>query len=224
MKDRGAEASPPVRKQGAEGGPGAEAEAGGPGSWKERILFLSLATAGAAADVLTKKAVFSALGVRLVEHGAGHRVFAEREIPLLGETFKLQAAVNAGAVFGIFQGKWLFLVVFGLVALGIIGWVLYKSRNAGLLLVSGLGFVCAGAVGNLWDRLFYDGLVRDFLAFTSPLISFAVEGGRWPNFNLADVWIVVGIPLILIGDWRNTHRTGAPEKAGIPLDRGKGLP
>jgi signal peptidase II len=214
MKDQGAKADPSRRKPDADGGPEAGGAPGSPAVWRERILFLAFAIGGAVADVLSKEVVFSALGVKVVELQGRPFALAEREIPLIGETFKLQAAVNPGAVFGIFQGKWLFLVVFGLVALGIIGWVLYKSRNAGVLLVSGLGFVCAGALGNLWDRLFFDGVVRDFLAFTSSLISPFVEGGRWPNFNLADVWIVVGIPLILIGDWRNTHKAGAPEKGG----------
>ncbi|MCU0723889.1 MAG: signal peptidase II [Planctomycetes bacterium] len=205
---------------GATPGPAPAGTAPAPGSapavlgpWRDRLLFLAVAVVGAAADVLSKHAVFSLLGTRIVTHEGRTFALAEREVPLLGETLKFQAAMNQGAVFGIFQGKWLFLVVFGLIAVGIIAWVLFKSRQAGPVLVSGLGFVCAGALGNLWDRLLFTA-VRDFIAFSSPLLEPFIQGGRWPNFNLADAWIVVGIPLILIGDTLNARRAKAAEKGG----------
>jgi len=48
-----------------------------------------------------------------------------------------------------------------------------------------LGVILGGAVGNLIDRLRFDGAVVDFIALYS-----------WPSFNVADAAIVVGTILI----------------------------
>ncbi|NOG84419.1 MAG: hypothetical protein HND49_11560 [Planctomycetes bacterium] len=48
----------------------------------------------------------------------------------------------------------------------------------------------SGAIGNLWDRIFYHH-VRDFID---------VHIGRlyhWPTFNLADSFICIGVGLLL---------------------------
>jgi signal peptidase II len=125
----------------------------------------------------------------------------------------LQAAMNPGAVFGLFRGQWLFLVVFTIIALSIMAWVLFRSKNASKMLLSGLGIVCAGALGNLWDRLLYDA-VRDFIVFKSTLLPASqFPGHQWPTFNLADAWICVGIPLILLADFLAARREKAEAKA-----------
>ena len=48
-----------------------------------------------------------------------------------------------------------------------------------------LALITSGAFGNLWDRLFFNG-VRDFLDFNLGFM-------QWPTFNLADVFIVIGV-------------------------------
>jgi signal peptidase II len=54
-----------------------------------------------------------------------------------------------------------------------------------------LGMILGGAGGNLVDRIFR-GEVVDFLHFR-------LWGGyQWPDFNLADSFIVVGVALLLI--------------------------
>lgn len=50
----------------------------------------------------------------------------------------------------------------------------------------GLGLALGGAAGNLFDRL-RRGRIIDFIEF-----------GLWPAFNLADIAIVVGLPLAFI--------------------------
>ena len=92
------------------------------------------------------------------------------------------------------------------------GWY-YKAKKAHILMILGLGLVCAGALGNLWDRFLFNG-VRDFIKFTSSLLEPFMRGGEWPTFNLADVWICVGIPLILIGDFLHARREEKEEEKG----------
>jgi signal peptidase II len=54
-----------------------------------------------------------------------------------------------------------------------------------------LGLILGGAGGNLVDRIFR-GEVVDFLHFR-------LWGGyQWPDFNLADSFIVVGVALLIV--------------------------
>lgn len=50
--------------------------------------------------------------------------------------------------------------------------------------------VIAGALGNVWDRLRFGGVI-DFL-------DFHINDWHYPAFNIADSCIVVGVGLILI--------------------------
>ena len=59
-----------------------------------------------------------------------------------------------------------------------------------------LALIAAGAIGNLYDRLNF-GYVRDFLRLnvTASWASWGGEEGHiWPYvFNIADVWLTVGV-------------------------------
>ncbi len=113
----------------------------------------------------------------------------------LGETTALWEGVfhftfvtNTGAAFSLFSNsggwlKWLSLIVsIGLVILAWVGPVMNAWEQAGF------GFILGGALGNGLDR-FASGEVVDFLDFR--LINF-------PIFNMADVFINIGIICILI--------------------------
>jgi signal peptidase II len=112
--------------------------------------------------------------------------------PLWPEVFHFTYVTNKGAAFSLFsQGgewlRWLSLVVsVGLMALALIGPRLNRWEQAGY------GFLLGGAAGNGIDR-FITGEVVDFLDLR--LINF-------PIFNLADVFINVGIACLLIAAWR----------------------
>ena len=76
--------------------------------------------------------------------------------------------------------------------MGLIFYVFASSRAAQRWLHIWCGLVMAGALGNLYDRIFF-GYVRDMIHFTG-----SIEiGGRsigWPYvFNVADVYLVVGV-------------------------------
>ena len=110
----------------------------------------------------------------------------------LGESFpdegpvRITYVTNTGAAFGILQGQTLFLMVttfFGLAA--ILLYYLYPPMEHGILRLA-LGLQLGGAVGNLADRVRLDGKVTDF-----------IDVGPWPNFNLADSSIVVGVAIIV---------------------------
>ncbi|MEB3210521.1 MAG: signal peptidase II [Leptolyngbyaceae bacterium] len=114
-------------------------------------------------------------------------------LPLWDGVFHFTFVTNTGAAFSLFSEsggwlKWLSLIVsLGLVALAIIGPVMNRWEQAGF------GFILGGALGNGLDR-FASGEVVDFLDFR--LINF-------PIFNMADVFINIGIICILITAFRS---------------------
>ena len=91
---------------------------------------------------------------------------------------------NRGAAFGILDGKvWLLLIMAAVICVVIIAAMLkmpdtkeYKWLKWSLMLI------LAGAVGNVADRLFR-GYVIDFFEFTFI---------KWPVFNMADIYVVIG--------------------------------
>jgi signal peptidase II len=98
---------------------------------------------------------------------------------------RITYVTNTGAAFGILQGQTLFLMVtafFGLAA--ILLYFLYPPMEHGILRLA-LGLQLGGAVGNLSDRVRL-GKVTDF-----------IDVGPWPNFNVADSSIVVGVAVII---------------------------
>lgn len=112
----------------------------------------------------------------------------EETRPLLPGVFHFTYVTNTGAAFSLLTGKadwlrWLSLAVsLGLMALAWFGGVLNVFEQLGY------GFILGGALGNGLDR-FFAGRVVDFLDFR--LIQF-------PVFNLADVFINIGIVCLLI--------------------------
>ena len=114
--------------------------------------------------------------------------------PLIAEVFHFTYVTNTGAAFSLLTGKvewlrWLSLgVSLGLIALAWFGSMLNRWEQLGY------GFILGGAMGNGIDR-FVLGYVVDFLDFR--LINF-------PVFNLADVFINVGIVCLLIGSFWKT--------------------
>jgi len=98
---------------------------------------------------------------------------------------RITYVTNTGAAFGILQGQTVFLMVttfFGLAA--ILLYFLYPPMEHGVLRLA-LGLQLGGAVGNLADRVRL-GKVTDF-----------IDVGPWPNFNVADSSIVVGVAIII---------------------------
>jgi len=131
------------------------------------------AVAGAAviADQVTKRIVSGALDLGESKHVVG---------PL-----DIHHVQNSGIAFGLFPRATSIVIV--LTAM-VIAWLLVVFARSGArhpVLPVGLGLVVGGSVSNLADRVRL-GHVTDFL-----------DLGFWPAFNLADMFIVVGVSLLV---------------------------
>ncbi|MDR1485698.1 MAG: signal peptidase II [Planctomycetaceae bacterium] len=160
------------------------------------LFFLFVAFLGAAVDIVTKDWIFSFLGLpgeyRLVESGGVYW--------LLSGKFGFQTSLNGGGLFGMWQGQAFPLAILSCVALfGICLWVFFVAwRNR--YMVFTLGIIAAGILGNLYDRLGFHVLVweGDRIYAVRDWILVMIGTYQWPNFNLADTFLVCGTILILL--------------------------
>jgi signal peptidase II len=175
------------------------------------LTFAGTALAVTALDLWTKEAVFDLLEVQ--SWGDPPRVGHQVEYTIIPGCFVLQANFNYGAFSGIFSKHTGWLAVLSaaaLVAICGIFWVQVRRHgNPGFPLTIALALLSAGTLGNLYDRLFL-GAVRDWIKW------FYVSGGRehvWPNFNIADSAICVGVGLLVLLEVRNILRERKARKA-----------
>jgi len=113
------------------------------------------------------------------------------EISVIGNFFLITSHRNRGAAFGILQEqRWFFLVITIVVVCVIVWYMRHMRKTGSVALLTGLGMILGGAIGNFWDRALH-GEVVDFLLFNFGSYSF-------PIFNIADSGIVIGVILVLI--------------------------
>ena len=149
-----------------------------PPDLKAHLIFWPLTLGGLALDLWTKKAVFDWLG-------------DQGNVSIINNSLRLVKALNDGAAFGIFAGKPYFLTAVSAIALLVIlGVFLFSGTHSRLVHVA-LGLFTAGICGNLYDRIFNDGLVRDF-------IDVYYHNSHWPSFNVADSLLCIGVGLLFI--------------------------
>jgi signal peptidase II len=149
---------------------------------KLRVLLLAFAIA-LPLDLLTKFLVDRYIG------------YADR-ITVVEGFFYLTHVRNPGAAFGLFAEsdallRQSFFIGVSFLAIFIILSFFRQLAPGDRLSSLALGLILGGAVGNLFDRI-TRGEVVDFLHFR-------LWGGySWPDFNLADSFIVVGVGILLL--------------------------
>ena len=96
---------------------------------------------------------------------------------------------NYGVTFGFFQNVpwWVLALVATAVVLFLVVSLIRATQAAEAV---AYGMVIGGALGNIVDRLRFEG-VTDFLDFYLGTV-------HWPAFNLADVFVVCGVGILLI--------------------------
>ena len=131
---------------------------------------------------------------RVTKWTISHRLTLHDSITVIPGFFRIIHTENPGAAFGIFADspalwKIALLITFSIIALFIVGTLLWKNSHVMTSTGIGLSLILGGAIGNLWDRIVSRHVV-DFLLFY-------VGRYQWPAFNVADSAIVVGAGLLV---------------------------
>ena len=163
--------------------------------------FILAAVLAAVVDVASKKMVFDMLQCSVTDKGIVYkdgRVVQHINVNIPSDFrphftiikgfFEIVPVLNRGGMWGFLFGKTFALILFSGACIGIIGIMAIKVKERKFATRVALALILGGALGNLYDRLAMGG-VRDFLDFDLGFI-------HWATFNLADVWIVLGVMLI----------------------------
>ena len=151
------------------------------------LLFATIALLGYAADLTTKTLAVAHLSDGHVVH-------------VVGDLLRLDLARNAGAAFSTGTSHTVVFSCVAVVAAVVVLWFSRRLASTGWAI--GLGFLLAGVLGNLTDRLFRDpgplrGHVVDFMQLP-----------HWPIFNVADMCINVAAVVIVVQALRGVGVSG----------------
>lgn len=102
---------------------------------------------------------------------------------------------NTGISYGLFSGggdfqKWILISLSILIIIFLLNFIRNESTILSKLSIS---FIIGGALGNVLDRFIY-GAVVDF-------ISLHAKGFSWYIFNIADMFIVIGVILFILSQF-----------------------
>ena len=140
-------------------------------------VFAAIALVGYTVDVVTK--------VLAVEHLTGRA-----PVHVVGDVLTLYLARNPGAAFSTGTSYTLVLTCVAVAAAVAVLWTVRRLRSTGWAI--GLGFLMAGILGNLTDRVFRSpGFLRGHV------VDF-VQLPNWPIFNVADVCINIAAGVLIL--------------------------
>jgi len=153
-----------------------------PPGLRAHLIFWLIAGGGVALDLWSKKAVFEWLEGQ-----------PDLSVSIVEGFLRLVMVLNDGGAFGIASGQRFTLIAASAVMLiaVLVYFVLYGGNERRLMHVV-LGLFAAGIYGNLHDRLFNEGLVRDFIDVVY------WQGRHWPAFNVADSLLCIAVGLVVI--------------------------
>jgi signal peptidase II len=166
---------------------------------KSARLRPALVTAGAAAvwlilDLVTKAWAWNNLRP------------PHRSIPFISDWFSWSFSFNTGSAFGFLRGSEFSRPLFITVTLATVVYMAALVRKLPTDRLYGffaIGCVIGGALGNMHDRLIRQDTtprgelsygVIDFIRVCAP---WDPRGTCWPNFNVADIALVVGVFLLI---------------------------
>jgi signal peptidase II len=122
------------------------------------------------------------------------------DVPVLGDWFVLHLTRNPGAAFSTGTSYTILLTCIAIAAAVAVLWVARRLGSVGW--AAGLGFLLAGILGNLTDRIFREpgvmqGHVVDFLRLPN-----------FPVFNVADICINIAAGVIIVQALRGMSVAG----------------
>jgi signal peptidase II len=118
---------------------------------------------------------------------------------LVGDVFVLHYLENTGAFLGMGAGlpapvRILVFVAFPVIMLAGLLVFMFGRKEVGAWFLLGLSLITGGGIGNLVDRILYDGRVTDFM-------NMGIGSLRTGVFNFADFFVLAGLGIILAAEF-----------------------
>jgi signal peptidase II len=128
---------------------------------------------------------------QLTKYWVSAQIPRGERVPVIDGFFDITHVRNTGAAFGLLdqapeEWRTLLFASVGILALAVIVFFFRELAPGDRLSALGLALILGGAVGNFCDRILRAEVV-DFLHFR------LIGEYAWPDFNLADVFIVSGV-------------------------------
>jgi len=141
-------------------------------------------------DLLTKAWAYSSLNLHEPKN-------------ILGEFLRFTLVINYNTAFGLSLGKDFPYVAASTALAVLLFWVMFFERRRIYKFL--YATILGGAIGNIVDRLLRGGVV-DF-------VDLGVGQFRWYTFNLADVWVTLGLAglavMFVVEEMKNSRSKGA---------------
>ncbi len=116
-------------------------------------------------------------------------IIIEKNITIIPSFLSFTYTENTGAAFNIGSNNLLFIILVNIIILGIIiKFIKERKEDVNFKILISLVLILVGGIGNLIDRIFR-GYVIDFID---------VNLFDFPNFNIADISVTIGIILLFI--------------------------
>jgi signal peptidase II len=138
--------------------------------------------------------------------------------PLIDGVINLYYAENCGAAFSMMRTApgWMRFALFGSVSViaTVVLITMFVRGSGGPLFAAAVPLIVSGAIGNnLWDRPRH-GFVVDFFQVHPDLFNY-------PIFNVADIWVAIGVGLIFLDGIRTPReRPVAANAANVAILHG----
>jgi len=150
---------------------------------KEYLIVIISSSGVFLIDLLSKNKIIS-----IFKDGVVEKIYVNEYLDFI-------LVFNTGISYGLFSGggdfqKWILISLSILIVIFLLSFIRNESSILSKLSIS---FIIGGALGNVLDRFIY-GAVVDF-------ISLHAKGFSWYIFNIADMFIVIGVILFILSQF-----------------------
>ncbi|PIV82206.1 signal peptidase II [bacterium CG17_big_fil_post_rev_8_21_14_2_50_64_8] len=123
------------------------------------------------------------------------------KVSVIGDLVRFIYVRNSGSAMGLFPVGRVVLVGVSLATTAVLVFLFLRTSAELVWRRTALALILGGALGNLIDRIFYDGMVVDF-------IDLGIGVHRFYTFNVADMGVTIGgviLFMCLLLDGRDSH-------------------
>jgi signal peptidase II len=134
------------------------------------------------------------IAISIIDRITKYWAFSAQGPTVITSWLSFQTTLNHGLSWGLFPATSTLgnIALISVITATLSTVLSYTNHSKGLVSTIGRTAIFAGAVSNLYDRMLY-GAVVDF-------IELSYKDFVWPNFNVADIAIVIGVICLLTQD------------------------